>query len=161
MNVEDERLAVTTTSQPPNASCVAFLTWLVLPVVAWADYTTAETLSLEWVVHSSDAIYLVRTVEPQQDRNMWSVAVVKTLREPTTSPELIAKSLEATKRRSVKAGDEWLVFVRTSPDKPPALFYWVNLTRPLESPWTAAINAKGTPLTRKWRFLKPSKTDYD
>jgi hypothetical protein len=138
-----------------NASRVALLALLISPAIVQADYTTDETHSLEWIVHSSDAIYLVRSAKPKQDEGSWSIVWERTLREPTDPSGSIIRAVEEAELfGSARDGDQWLVFVRTWENKPPNVFYRVNLSRPLESPWTAAINAEGTPLASKVAILK-------
>jgi hypothetical protein len=144
-----------TTAKHRGAACAALLAFVVFPATVQADHTTAETRSLEWIVRSSDAIYLVRSLRPKQNEGSWSVELERPLREPSNPSESIFKTVEeAELPHGAKDGDQWLVFVRTWKDKPSNVFYWVNLTRPLQRPWTAAINAKGTPLAEKAEILQ-------
>lgn len=137
------------------AACV-----LLLRTAAHADFTTSSTVSLEWLVHSSDAIYLVRSNKPVEGDDAWSIDawsihLEKTLREPGNGLESVFPAVQEAKVcGTAKDGDQWLAFVRTWEDKPPNVFYWVNLTRPLECVWTAPINAQGIPLTEKADILR-------
>lgn len=143
------RLIPTWRSTTCGAICAPILAICLAPATVLADFTTDDTLSIEWIVHSSDAIYLVGGSNPKQEGTPGQNEKMKVLREPLDQAESVLKVVNELG----PLGGEWLVFVRTWEDRPPNIFYRVNLTRPLTSPWTAAINAKGVPLATRSEIL--------
>lgn len=132
-----------------------------------ADLTTGGTLSLEWLVDSSDAIYRVRLIEPvvpgdpylvQRDgalKTPADFAVAKRGRQAVDRLQVPRRAFDA--RRSAlnaREGDERLVFVRTWDSKAPTIIRQVNLTRPLELSSTAAITAEGVALPDRESIIR-------
>jgi hypothetical protein len=137
------------------SSCDALLMPVCCLNTLRADYTTADTLSIEWVAHSSDGIYLVRVGNVPKNAGAAHVELVRVLCEPRQQRDAALQLLNSVGPfRSEQEGDRWLLFVRVWETKPPEIFYRVNLSRPLQSPWTAAITARGTPLDKAEEILK-------
>lgn len=132
----------------------------------YADLTTGGALSLEWLVDSSDAVYLIWLREETQPDTHFLAERENALKIPADAEavEQIHHVIDQwqvpryyqPRRNSDPArnGDQWLVFIRTWEEKPPTIVAQINLTRPLERSATAAINADGVPLSDKRQILQ-------
>lgn len=159
---------------------VAVLLVFQPPGSAYADMYTGGVLSLEWLVDSSDEVYLVGIVADPAAPADLTVRAEKALKSGSSASGLDAATrpndravdewlTPANKERSIqflressghwkipsnaKAGDQWLLFVRSAKAGPPSIVRVVNLTRPREHSWTAAITGSGVPLTGRRSIL--------
>lgn len=128
----------------------------------YADLTTGGTLSLEWLVDSSDAVYLVRLTEPTAPDGNFLIERERMLKVPADAEavkqcQTIDQWQIPRESLSVTDGDQWLVFIRTWEAKRPTIVRHVNLTRPLERSATAALNSEGMPLPDRKSILRAAE----
>ena len=129
----------------------------------YADLTTGQTLSLEWLVDSSDAIYLIRLRKPPPPDTHFLIERERVLKIPTDA-EAVEQSHRTIEQweiprasQTVRDGDQWLVFIRTWQEKQPTIARIINLTRPLQQSATAAISSKGVPIPDRTRIVRAAE----
>ncbi len=148
------------------------------------DLYSGCALSLDWLIDSSDEIYRVTVVEDSQSTSNLGAnleAVLKSVhsaaephveskagrtdanrptnRAPTGS--LPAFDRAPASRWEKAIGDEWLLFVRKYKDGANRIVRGINLTRPREHSWTAAITGEGVPLADKQSILEAVRDRID
>lgn len=137
---------------------------LLLTVVSagtlFADSYTGTALSLEWLVDSSDAIQVVRLVDPAPRDTFFMIEKGREMKVPTESAS-VQQCLRKIDQWHIpinstefKKGDNWLVFLRTWEDKQPTMLKHISLSRPLERSATAAIDSDGMPLVTETQILQ-------
>lgn len=124
--------------------------------VAEADLYCGHVASLEWKVHSSDAIYRVQLAAGKKKERPLDVQLLETIKAPAKPLKDRGEILRGWRipLNIARSGQEWLLFVRTWDDKAPTISHVVNLSYPLKASRTSAVTADGVPLTNRTAVLK-------
>ena len=118
----------------------------------YSDLYSETVLSLEWLVDSSDIVCHVSV--HGHDGKSRQVSKVQAFKSVLSDKELQSATVSWSRAIPGETNEEWLLFFRRDSNDSIQLFRSINLTRPLESPWSGAVSKRGVPLPDRHTILR-------